>query len=504
MPRARQGSAFVKRGRLTIQVRLRPGAPRRFWLRECPADMTLLQARAAAEDFQRKYDAGTWDPLATKPDATAAQPAAPQDVRTFVDGWARAQTYESAPKDRKVLAKYLADDPIGGMPVASLRPKHLADFVGRLSAAPSPRGGALAARSVRNVYDALRRALDAAVVAELLPANPCAVLRRVLPEVVDKDPEARDGWFFPRGEVWSLMTDARVNAARRVVYALEFLTGCRPGEFAVLRWRDWDRAVEPLTRLTITRAMKSVSRKVGRTKTGARKPVPVHPFLASVLADWRAEGWRAFMGRDPQPDDLIVPNQDGAPRNTNRANRDFKRDLAKLELRERHHYCTRHTFITQVQDDGADRDIIKWVTHAPPKSAHDGYTRTLWTRLCAELAKLRVGPAQGLTPRSTPGGGGGEAAESQNPRELAASEGLGFLSGREDLNKVTGSPFVQYPSQSAEFSEDAGEGTRPFEARNGRLTPRSTPPGVDGPHAGEGALYAWADRALLADPMGDA
>ena len=57
--------------------------------------------------------------------------------------------------------------------------------------------------------------------------------------------------------------------------------------------------------------------------------------------------------------------------------------------------------ITQVQDDGADGSIIKWVTHAPPKSSHDGYARSLWTRLCEELGKLWVGPAGGLTPRPT-------------------------------------------------------------------------------------------------------
>jgi hypothetical protein len=34
----------------------------------------------------------------------------------------------------------------------------------------------------------------------------------------------------------------------------------------------------------------------------------------------------------------------------------------------------RHAFITRAQDDGADGALLRWVTHAPPRSAFDGYT----------------------------------------------------------------------------------------------------------------------------------
>lgn len=411
MPPPRQGSAFVKRGKVMVQVRLRAGAPRRFWIAECPAradkvPVDLIHAKSVAADLQRLYDAGRWDPLAAQAPAEPPPPpaAAPKTVREYADDWAKGQTYESAPKDRKVLAKYLRASELGAMRVGEVRPVHVVAWLAWLGKQPSTRKGLLAARSIRNVYDPLRRALDAAVLEELLLANPCASVRKKLPAIVDKDEDAREGWLFSRAEVWGLLSDPRVNAARRVVYAIEFLTGCRPGEFAVLRWRDWDREQVPLTRLMIARAMKSVSKVIGRTKTGARKPVPVHPHLEAVLTWWWAAGWKAYTGRDPEPDDLIVPNQNGAPRNTSRANRDFKRDTVKLGFgEERHHYVTRHTFITQVQDDGADGSVIKWVTHAPPKSAHDGYARSLWTRLCEEMVKLRVGgPIEGLTPRSTP------------------------------------------------------------------------------------------------------
>ncbi len=49
-----------------------------------------------------------------------------------------------------------------------------------------------------------------------------------------------------------------------------------------------------------------------------------------------------------------------------------------------------HTFTPLVRDDGADGQVIRWVTHAPPRTAFDNYTRAWWNQLCEELAKLRV------------------------------------------------------------------------------------------------------------------
>jgi hypothetical protein len=34
--------------------------------------------------------------------------------------------------------------------------------------------------------------------------------------------------------------------------------------------------------------------------------------------------------------------------------------------------------------------VLRWITHAPPRTAHDGYTRADWGRLCAEIAKLKL------------------------------------------------------------------------------------------------------------------
>jgi len=121
----------------------------------------------------------------------------------------------------------------------------------------------------------------------------------------------------------------------------------------------------------------------------------------------RLSGWAAMMGRQPTPDDLIVPlppqaadrrrTRTGDPfRSTDYS---FKRwtydDLPALGLRHRRHYDMRVTFITLAIEDGADPDTIEArVTHTKKaRRAFEGYVRTSvpqWAKTCAEVTKLRA------------------------------------------------------------------------------------------------------------------
>jgi hypothetical protein len=189
-----------------------------------------------------------------------------------------------------------------------------------------------------------------------------------------------------------------------MAYALEILSGVRPGEAAALRWRHYDPTVRPLGKLLVA---KSYSTRVGEktTKTDAVKHVPVHPTLAAMLAEWKLGGWAEMMGRAPGPDDLIVPLPPSvAARRTKRTGEPFrttyytgkcwsKDDLQLLGWRHRRHYDMRATFITLAIDDGADPDVLETrVTHTrKSRSAFDGYNRGLqWERTCAEVSKLRI------------------------------------------------------------------------------------------------------------------
>lgn len=351
-------------------------------------------ARLAAAALAREYANG-WDP-----DAPVVAPVTGNPLALdYVTAWAERQTYETAPKDVRQVARYFARAAIAGLKVRDVKPRDAAAWIEWLKARRSKRGGTLSSSSVRNAFDVVQRAFDAAVFDELLPANPLHAARKRLPAKTDKHEGKREGWTFTREEIALLIRSKEIKPERRLRYALLLLTGMRFGESSALRWRDVDFDAEPLGRITVRRAIKSVSRKEGTTKTGARKLVPIHPALSPILEDWHANGWREALGRNPKPDDLVIPSvrgkRKGQPANSSAANRAFKDDQTALGMTPRHQHVARHAFISLAQDDGADGSVLRWVTHAPPASAFDGYSRAQWTRLCDEVAKLKVGTIVG-------------------------------------------------------------------------------------------------------------
>lgn len=446
MGRARKGWVRLKGGTWYVGLTLRSG---RSFERQVPApsdglpidDNYLALVRS---ELVREYIAGAWDPEAPEPSAAPASPV-PENPTfiSFLRRFAGSRSYESAAKDRSRVEFYLAPSPVADVPVRDLKPSHGATLITFLVALPSRRGATLGSSAVRSIYDVCQRALDVAIIEELLPTNPFRLgpVRAQLPPKRFKNAKARKEGWFGREEVGQLLTDLRIEEDRRVLYALLFLTGMRPGESAALRFRDWDRSAAPLTRLCVERAIKSVTRVEGPTKTGAEKEAPVHPALEIILVEWFATGWARFMGRAPTPEDYIVPSvrgrRRGQPRNESTLNRTFREDCVAVGLRSRHAYSARHTFITQTKKDGGDAALLRLITHAPPSSAYEGYVRDQWEPLCAELVKLKVvlpAPSNDVDPAIEGGAPSGPGADSpedtlERSTDLPDSPGVSRCSG---------------------------------------------------------------------------
>jgi len=97
-----------------------------------------------------------------------------------------------------------------------------------------------------------------------------------------------------------------------------------------------------------------------------------------------------MMGRAPRPNDLIVPSRRGDHRSANHMLKKFHADLKRLDLRERRQHDLRRTFISLCLGDGASKDILRWITHAPEGDVVDDYTTLVWQPLCREVAKLQI------------------------------------------------------------------------------------------------------------------
>jgi len=190
-----------------------------------------------------------------------------------------------------------------------------------------------------------------------------------------------------------LTTDLRIPEDRRFLYALRFLGGLRPCESASARWSDLDRTKHPLWRLTLETAFNSPMRLEKGTKTSATLHVPIHPVLQKMLEAWWAEGWALFMTRPPQAGDLLFPRWDGAHRLVSGTYKQFKADLATVDLPHQHKYESRSTFRNLALSVGASEFHVNLITHPKPKRASDYYTRLemQWPRMCE--AVLAIAPA---------------------------------------------------------------------------------------------------------------
>jgi len=297
---------------------------------------------------------------------------------------------------------------VGGVRVSEFRPKHAYQVVSKVKQTPSVRGGNLASATVRAIYFLLRQLFQFALLEELVVGNPVVLQRGVLPRKVDKDPSWRKGAVFTKDEVEALLSSDKIPFHRRVIYAIAFLTGLRPGQVFELRWGDYEPTVEPLGRISSSRSWSSWKKKVKSTKTGVDHLVPVHPVLARMLAEWKLRGWSERHGRTPLPADLIVPTINGTQRDVRKALEDFYEDLEKLGLRRRRQYDTRRTFASLAISAGASKDLVKMITHPRPAEVFDVYVTPTWKSLCDTVSAIPVvvkgGEVVSLRPVATENG----------------------------------------------------------------------------------------------------
>jgi hypothetical protein len=151
------------------------------------------------------------------------------------------------------------------------------------------------------------------------------------------------------------------------------------------------------------------------------------------------------MGRKPTDDDLIVPFAEpgeffGQHIDNQMMLRRFHGDLETLGMRPRRQHDARRTFISLCLGDGARWDILRWITHARPKSTSiDDYTTLIWNPLCEEIAKLRVSIRRSQAPAvASPNSAETLSAESLRvtPKVTPLSDDSEFLAGHAAIDPM--------------------------------------------------------------------
>ena len=325
--------------------------------------------------------------------------------------------------------KYFLYPQLGARHLAAVTDVELLDWVRGLEKTRGPSGKTPSPKYVRKISATVRALFKEAVRRHAIEKTPCIWDDSDLPELEANARIIRDG--FDAGEVARLVYDERIPEDRRVRYALEFLTGLRPGEVAARTWADWEPVYrEGLGRFIVRTAYNTRHRVVKETKTRVEKWIPVHPALAAILEAWRAGGWERLFGRAPKPEDFIVPARRGGLLNNSHSWRCFRDDLRTLGLEHQRHYETRSTFINLAEGAGADPHYVAKLTHPSVRDAKDLYARArqYWPRLCEAVLKIRIDPpVVTSTPRepgSSPASGPGEQEEALESGAEAVRNGV--------------------------------------------------------------------------------
>jgi integrase len=389
-----RGSVIVVRGRLRLLVKDEAGewVQRALGLADTPANRTIAERRLA--EVRRAMHAL---------ERATGGDGGPLTVERWGEKWLLTRDNRDSRNDESRLRMHVYPA-IGALPLEAVEPRHLA--------ALAKQWQARAPRTRRNIYSVLKAMFRDAAIEGLIKreADPCILTHRQLGKIRDAPTFRRREARFSREELEALVGDERVPQDRRVWYALLGIGMLRTGEAAGLRWSKIEPAT-PLSRIVIDASYNAA------TKTDTDRHVPAHPTLAGILAEWRLAGWARAFGRAPGPDDLVVPVTPEPPRKGRRvapgsmrdchwARKRLVIDLAAFDLRHRRSHDLRRTGISLAQDDGAERDVLRWATHAPPREVFDGYTTLEWDTLCREVGKMRVtrGRATNVLPCTVRGG----------------------------------------------------------------------------------------------------
>lgn len=323
------------------------------------------------------------------------QPAGPMTLARFAEGWFRERERDGVETVGDERGRFKHAKELHDFLLEELTPGHFQALIKTLAARIGPRKEDMASRTVLHVHSGLRQMLGAAVARQLIPANPCVVEKKDLPNKRDKIPGWRKKAVFTRSEAEQLLSDPRVPEERRFLYCLLFCAGLRVGEAAALRWHSYDPEREPLGGLSVSVSFSRKKNKEKGTKTDQPRDVPVHPTLAKAIATWKLGGFERYMGQRPKPDDLLIPAATGNNLRDPVVHANLHRDLAALGLRPRRVHDTRRTMISLTRGGGAHTDKLKWITHGPSAAILDVYTEYPWEDLCAEIAKLKLESKEG-------------------------------------------------------------------------------------------------------------
>lgn len=204
-------------------------------------------------------------------------------------------------------------DEVGGM--------ELGVWMERLGGLRKEDGKPYATETLSTAWGVLRTALRDAVVLCGLPQDPTSGVRFRVKGTPPKERTVLDA-----GEVSRVLAAAEAEAPDiRLMLWIGFATGMRFGEVSALTWDD----VDTQRRVIIVRRSQ-VHGKVGPTKTGRARRVPLDPIVAGMLEEHRA--WQETRKVRGLERGIVFPSQKGTYRFPAVLTKPLKRCCERAEI----------------------------------------------------------------------------------------------------------------------------------------------------------------------------
>lgn len=194
---------------------------RKLWIKYKDATGNWVSVASGFEVGQEKAVRTLIDRIEARIVAGVDFGPGPVTVTAYFERWIKDRRKRGVAsfKDDDGRIRLHALPTLGQLRLDEVRPRHVRDLMRGLKA------GGLAPRTVRNIYGALHRMFEDALVDELIDSTPCKLKRKELPRPVDKDPTWRQTAVFSRDEVFTILAAEQVPPVRRVQCGLMFLGG---------------------------------------------------------------------------------------------------------------------------------------------------------------------------------------------------------------------------------------------------------------------------------------
>lgn len=220
----------------------------------------------------------------------------------------------------------------------------------------------LSPKTARLMLTQLGACCSWAVRSGLIKTNPFSGMA-VEVEVKEKSKDDIDPFSLAERE--AILNEYRTTAIKKFAHYYSFvrflfLTGCRTGEAAALRWRH---ITKDCSSITFSESYSSRYKLMKDTKTGITRRFPCSPVLKEFLLSLRPD--------DYQPDDFVFTSVEGTPVSQHFSFRYWLPLVMRLVEegkveRYRPSYNARHTFITACLEAGVTvPQVAKLVGNSP-------------------------------------------------------------------------------------------------------------------------------------------